>query len=310
VLAVLTLGGWVQVWQIMILALLLGLVHAFEMPARHTFIAELVPRDHLPNAIALNSSAFNTARFVGPTLAGLVVAHFGEGVAFLVNAVSFLAVLVAIARMGRTPPVPVAAEGGPGRLLDGLRFARDAPRIRATLSMVALASMLGSSYAILMPIFAREIFGGGAETLGLLLGSAGVGAMLAALRLAQRASGAGLERIIGLSGVVAGVVMLLFAGVRHVGLALLLLPIIGFCFTSLVASGNTLIQLEVPDQLRGRVMSLYSVTFIGLTPVGNLIAGSLGHFAGAPFTVALFGAICCAGALFYLVRQSGRSAAP
>jgi len=301
VLATLALGGWIQVWHVMVLALLLGLVHAFEMPARHTFIAELVPREDLPNAIALNSSAFNIARFVGPTLAGWVVAGFGEGTAFAVNAVTFLAVMGAIQRMNSPPPLPDGREGGPGRLAEGLRFAWGAPAIRSALGMVGLTSLLGSSYAILMPVFTREIFAGGAGTLGLLLGSAGAGAMLAALRLAQRASGSGLDRLIGHSGVVAGVFMLLFAGTRHLGLALVLLPVIGFCFTSLVASANTLIQLEVPNRLRGRVMSLFSVTFIGLTPLGNLVAGTLGHWLGAPLTVALFGGACLTGALTYLV---------
>lgn len=300
VLATLALGGWIQVWHVMVLALLLGLVHAFEMPARHTFIAELVPREDLPNAIALNSSAFNIARFVGPALAGWVVAGFGEGTAFAVNAVTFLAVMGAIQRMDNPPPLPDGREGGPGRLAEGLRFAWGAPVIRSALGMVGLTSLLGSSYAILMPVFAREIFAGGPGTLGLLLGSAGAGAMLAALRLAQRASGSGLDRLIGRSGVVAGVFMLLFAGVDHVGLALVLLPVIGFCFTSLVASANTLIQLEVPNRLRGRVMSLFSVTFIGLTPLGNLVAGTLGHWLGAPLTVALFGGVCLTGALAYL----------
>ncbi len=308
-LAALTLAGHIQVWQIMALAFFLGVVHAFEMPARHVLIAQLVPHNDLGNAIALNSGMFNMARFIGPALAGVLVGWLGEGWVFFLNGASFIGVLGALHAAG------IMGLGAPRRegsarehLLEGLRFAwRDRP-IRVALLMLAAVSLAGVPYMVLMPVFAAEIFHGGAGTLGLLLGAAGAGALLGALRLAQRAGLSGLDRVIGSAALGGGVSLLLFALTPALALALPLLMLIGLSLTSLVASINTFIQSQVPDRLRGRVMALFSVTFIGLAPLGNLFAGALAHWIGVQITVACCGVVCATCGLVYW--RHGRSRVP
>ncbi len=300
-LATLTFGGWITAWHIVALVLLLGVVHAFEMPARHAFVTELVPREDLSNAIPLNSSAFNIARFVGPTIAGWLVAFYGEGTVFLVNAISFAAVVVALLliRVVDKPALPTTGSVY-GHLLQGLQFAWRQPRIRAGLLVVSMISLLAASVTVLMPVFAKETFGGGPRTLGLLLTAIGMGALAAALRLAYRFSGDGLQRVIGMAAVGAGISVLAFSFVDNLWLALPVLVLAGFAHTTTAASTNTLIQLTVEDGLRGRVMSLFSMVFIGLMPLGSLLAGALAQPLGAPATVGLFGLVCTFGAAVYL----------
>jgi MFS family permease len=301
VLALLTFGGWITAWQIVVLALILGVVHAFEMPARHAFITELVPREDLPNAIPLNSSVFNVARFVGPSIAGWLVAFYGEGTVFLVNAASFAAVLVALLmiRVVERPAAPAVASVY-GHLLQGLEFAWRQPRIRAGLLVVGMISLVAASVTVLMPVFAKETFSGGPKALGLLLAAIGMGALAGALRLAYRLSGDGLERSIGVAAVGAGICVLVFSFVDTLALALPILVFAGFAHTTTAASTNTLIQLTVDDRLRGRVMSLFSMIFIGLMPLGSLLAGALAQPLGAPATVGLFGLGCTVAAAGYL----------
>ncbi len=305
-LAALTLSGVVAPWHIIGLALVLGSVHALEMPARHSFIAEMVPRENLPNAIALNSSAFNVARFVGPALAGWLVALVGEGWVFVLNALSFVAILSALASMQRVVRAPVHGHGSAwSRIREAIGFAGTDVTVRAGLLMVAMMSLVASSITVLMPVFAREVFGGGAEVLGVLLGAMGVGSLLGAVRLAHRASAEGLERMIGASGVVAGGTLAMFSSITDVGLGLPLLTIIGFCQTTLVAAINTLIQLRVPDALRGRTMSLFSMVFIGLMPVGSITAGALAQHLDVAATSRLFAALGILGSGVFLVRVAG-----
>ena len=295
ILAGLTLSGHIQVAHILILATLLGVVHAFEIPARHALVAGLVSRAELPNAIALNSSLFNLARFVGPALAGALVALIGEGVVFMLNGLSFLSVLIALALMHPRPAMHARPATGRQGLWAGLDFAWRQPPLRWALALVALTSLAGTPYLVLMPVFAREVFGGGAQQLGLLVGAAGLGALLGALRLAQREQNTGLERIIVVSGLLAGAGLLLFSQASSFALAMMALPLTGFGITSLVAATNTFLQLEAEDSLRGRLMSLFSVVFLGFAPVGNLAAGSIAHQIGAPHTVLLSALICLLG---------------
>lgn len=307
-LGALTLSGHVQVVHILVLASLLGIVHAFEIPARHALVAGLVERAELPNAIALNSSLFNLARFLGPALAGALVAWLGEGPVFILNGLSFLAVLLALAAMRPRPAMHVRPSdtGGGGDIWAGLRFAWRQPALRWALSLVALISLVGTPYLVLMPVFAREVFGGGAQQLGLLVGAAGFGALVGALRLAQREHNAGLERVIVSSGLLAGIGLLLFSQAGSFALALAALPVVGFSITSLVAGTNTFLQLEAEDALRGRLMSLFSVVFLGFAPLGNLLAGSVAHQIGAPHTVAacaLIGLFGAAGLGYGLCRS-------
>jgi MFS family permease len=296
VLAALTLSGHVQVAHILILATLLGVIHVFEIPARHALMAGLVERAELPNAIALNSGLFNMARFVGPTIAGALIAAFGEGPVFVVNGLSFLAVLLALSAMRPRPAMHVRPADA-GGMLAGLRFAWRQPPLRYAFGLVALISLAGTPYLVLMPVFAREVFGGDAQQLGLLVGAVGFGALLAALRLAQREKSAGLERVIVVSGVLAGSGLLLFSQVGSFALALATLPLVGFAITTLVAATNTFLQLEAEDGLRGRLMSLFSTVFLGFSPLGNLAAGAAAQHVGAPFTVTVCAALCLSGAL-------------
>jgi MFS family permease len=287
-LAVLTLGGWVQPWHILTLALLLGMVQAFELPARHSFVAQLVPRADLANAIALNASLFHASRLVGPAIAGVLVALIGEGWVFLINAVTFIAVLGSLLAI-RLPQAPEEHAPSARGLRAGLSYARHHAPIRAALSMVAAVSLLGSSAAVLMPVFAVEVFGVGAGRLGALMGAIGAGALIGAFVLAGRRDQEGLERVIAVAGIGTGLALLLFALTPVFGLALVLLAGIGFCMTSVMASSNTFIQLAVPDGLRGRVMSLFSIALHGMVPLGNLAVGAVADLAGAAWAVAVNG---------------------
>lgn len=302
-LAVLTLSGAVLPWHVVVLALLLGMIHALEMPARHSFVASMVPRADLANAVALNSSAFNVARFLGPSLAGVLVAAVGEGWVFLVNAASFAAILAALLAMRLPPREPLGPRAGARSYIrEALRFAWQEPHVRAGLLLVSVMSTVAAATTVLMPVFAKEVFGSGSEVLGLLLGAMGLGSLAGALRLAQRTDNTGIDRSIGTAGVIAGVGLLCFAWFDSLALALAVLLVVGFCHTTLVASTNALIQLIVADRLRGRVMSLFSTVFIGLMPIGSLTAGSLAHYLGAPLTLGLFALISLAAGSLFLLR--------
>lgn len=301
VLALLTLGGWITPVHIVVLALVLGMVHAFEMPARHSFLAEMVPKADLSNAIALNSSAFNLARFLGPSLAGILVVWVGEGMVFLINTFSFLAVLMALLAM-RTEQRSVASLSGSTlkHLYEGLHYAWHSMHIRVGLFMVALVSFVSASITTLMPVFAGTVYAGNARTLGWLLSAIGIGALIGALKLAQRKSISGIDRVIGMASMIAGFAVIVFALTPHFWLALTLMVIAGYAQTTAAAATNTLIQVLLPDKLRGRVMSLFSMVFIGFMPLGSLMAGSLAQVIGVEYTVAIFGMCCFSGALLFL----------
>lgn len=300
-LAALTLVGWIVPWHIVLLALVLGVVQAFEMPARHAFVTEIVARDDVPNAIALNSSAFNVARFLGPAIAGWLVAWHGEGIVFLLNALTFLAVLTGLALIPDTLKPHSVGDGSIARRLgEGLAYTWHQSQIRTALLMVGVVSLLASSVAVLMPVFAKDVFGGGPRALGLLLGAIGVGALIGALRLAHRRSHGGLDTRIGAAALGVGVCTLLFAAADRLWLGALVMVLAGFAYATAVASTNTLIQLTVDDAVRGRVMSVYSMIFVGLMPLGSLLGGAAAHVIGAPATVVVFALLCLIGAITYL----------
>lgn len=307
-LALLVFAGWVETWHVVVLAFVLGLVHAVEMPSRHSFLAELVPAQDLPNAIALNSSIFNLARFAGPAIAGALVAAYGEGPVFLLNALSFLAVLWGLLHLsaGRSA-ASEAAQSQWRRLREGLDYAWDNRPIRAALILLTVGSLTAPTYTVLMPVFAHQVFGGGAGQLGLLLGTAGAGALLAAMRLAWLGGQQHLSNNIALAALTAGAGMLLFANTTTLPLALPLLLLLGFAITTMATSINTLIQMQVPNQLRGRIMALFAVLFIGITSLGNLLAGYTATHLGVVTTVMLAGVICAgAGATYKLVAMKSR----
>lgn len=297
-LAVLTLSGAVVSWHILVLALLLGVVQAFELPARHAFVAGLVPKVDLANAIALHASLFQASRLIGPAIAGVLIVAIGEGWVFLLNGLTFIAVLVTL-RAIRLSPAPAVEAAQPKDLRTGFRYVWQHRPIRAALSMVAVMSIFGASVSVLLPVFAVKIYGIGAGRLGLLMGAAGAGALIGAVALAGRRSLVGIERLIIGTSVAAGVALVLFALTPVFELALVFLAVTGFCITRVLASSNTFIQLTVPDQLRGRVMALFSVAMHGMMPLGNLAAGAGADILGAPLTVAISGALLVVAAVFF-----------
>jgi MFS family permease len=300
ILAVLALTGWVHVYHIMILATLLGVVNAFDIPARQSFVVEMVGRDDLINAIALNSSIINGTRIIGPAVAGLLVELVGEGWCFFINGVSYIAVIVGLLLMTIVAPRRAAPKGSPlSNIIDGMQYVRRTKSIRTVLLLLGLVSLTGMPYAVLLPVFAKVILHGGAREQGILTAAAGVGALMAAVALAMRRGVDGLERWIGFAAVGFGVFLILFAMSRAFWLSAALLVPAGFCMMVGLTASNTLIQTIVPDHLRGRVMAVYSMMFLGMAPFGALLAGQLAGRLGAPTTVAIGGAISIIGSLIF-----------
>jgi MFS family permease len=302
ILSVLTLTHTVQVWHIFVLATLLGIVNAFDIPARQAFLVEMVGREDLMNAIALNSSMFNGARIVGPAIAGILVASIGEGWCFFGNGVSYIAVIIGLALMRIQERRRPASASHLQHIIEGFQFARGTAPIRAVLLLLGIVSLVGMPYSVLMPIFADTILHGGARGLGILMGSTGVGALLAALALAAKSGLRGLGRWIALAAGGFGVSITLFSLSRNFWLSAALLVPVGFCMMLETSSSNTLLQAMVPDELRGRVMSLYSMMFMGMAPFGAFFGGALADRIGAPPTVALGGVACVGAALLFGLR--------
>jgi MFS family permease len=301
ILAALTMTHRILVWEIIVLATLLGIINAFDVPARQSFLIEMVGREDLLNAIALNSSMFNGARVAGPAIAGILVALVGEGWCFLLNGISYLAVIAGLFLMRIHKLAPVHDGVSPlEKLREGIRFARLTKPIRTILTLVALVSFMALPYTVLMPIFAVKILHGGASAYGALMGAVGVGAMFGALVLAMRQQLRGLGNVVAYSATGLGASLVLF-GISHwYWISMVILAISGFTMMMQFTASNTLIQAMVPDQLRGRVMSLYAMMFLGMTPFGSLLAGALADRIGAPVTVALGGLVSCIGGLTFL----------
>jgi MFS family permease len=302
VLAALTLTGRVHVWHVFTLAACLGIVNAFDIPARQAFLVDMVGREDLMNAIALNSSMVNGARIVGPAVAGVMVAAVGEGWCFLINGLSYIAVIAGLLMMHVHARPRVARPSPVRETIDGFRFvARTAP-VRALLVLLGLVSFAGMPYAVLMPVFAESILHGGARGLGLLMGASGCGALIGALSLAARRGVRGLGSWVVVSAAGFGAALILFSLSRTFWLSALLLVPVGGSMMVQMASSNTLIQAMVPDELRGRVMAVYSMMFMGMAPFGALWAGWVAERIGAPHTVAIGGVACVGGALIFGVR--------
>ncbi len=299
-LAALTLTGRVQVWHVFVLAALLGVVNAFDIPARQAFVVEMVGREDLVNAIALNSSMFNVARMIGPAVAGLLVDTIGEGWCFFVNGVSYVAVIAGLLLMTATARTRVPIPGSAlASIIEGFRYVKRTGPIRALLLLLGLISIVGFPYAVLMPIFADQILHGGPRGLGILVSAVGVGALVGALTLAAKKGIHDLGHWVAFSAIGFGVSLVLFSLSRSFWLSAALLLPVGFSIMVEMASSNTLIQSLVPDSLRGRVMAVYSMTFMGMAPFGSLLAGALAHRLGAPLTVAAGGVVCIAGAAVF-----------
>jgi len=298
ILALLTLTGVIRVWHVFVLAALLGVVNAFDIPARQSFLVDMVGKEDLMNAIALNSTMFNGARVIGPAIAGILVARIGEGWCFLVNGLSYIAVIAGLLMMRVDRPTSLAKHGPAlAHLIEGYRFARHTAPIRSILLLLGLVSLVAMPYTVLMPVFADQILHGGARGLGILMGATGVGALLGALTLATRSGVLGLGRWVAFTCGGFGFSLVLFAFSRHFWLSVALLLPVGFCMMLGMASSNTLIQAMTPDHLRGRVMAMYTMMFMGMAPFGSLFAGGIAEHLGAPFTVSV-GAVACIGAAF------------
>jgi len=293
-LAALTLTGHIRVWEIIVLATLLGTVNAFDVPARQSFLIEMVGRENLLNAIALNSSMFNGARVAGPAIAGIVVAVVGEGWCFLLNGLSYLAVIAGLVLMRIEKSRAVHDGATPlEKLREGFRFARQTKPIRALLLLLGIVSFMALPFSVLMPIFAVKILHGGASAYGWLMGMVGLGAMIGALAIAMRHQLRGLGNVVAYSAVGLGVSLVLFSASHWYWASLLILIFCGLAMMMQFTSTNTLLQAMVPDQLRGRVMSIYTMMFLGMAPLGSLVAGKLADHIGAPVTVAIGGVASC-----------------
>ncbi len=296
ILAGLTLLGKIQVWHVFVLASLLGVVNAFDIPGRQSFLVDMVGREDLMNAIALNSSMFNGARVIGPAVAGILVAKIGEGWCFFANAVSYIAVIIGLLMMRVHSPKRAAMASPLEHMMEGFRFVSRTSPIRALLLLLGLVSLVGMPYVVLMPIFADQILHGGAQGLGILMGATGVGALLGALTLAFRSGVKGLGSWVAWCCAGFGASLALFALSHSFWLSVILLLPVGYCMMLQMASSNTLIQVMVPDALRGRVMAVYSMMFMGMAPIGALLGGTLADRLGAPRTIVIGGLASVAAA--------------
>ncbi len=303
ILAALIMTGKIEVWHIFVLTIFLGIVVAFDSPARHAFIVEMVgKKEDLANAIALNSLVFNAARLIGPSVAGILVALFGEGICFLINGLSYIAVIAALFGMHVTHQMVTHQNKRIMHdLKEGFRYAFNDRLIRSVLLLTGLVSIMGMSYVVLMPVFAKDILGGNAGTLGLLMGSTGLGALVGAFFLASRKGTRGLDKVVVLTTNIFGIGLIAFSLSRTLWLSMVVLLFIGFGMMVQMSSNNIILQTVVHDDKRGRVMSLFMVAFLGMVPFGCLIAGALAGRFGAPNAIAVSGLSCVAGS--FLLRN-------
>ncbi len=301
-LAALTLTGHITIEWVIALSVVQGCVNAFDMPGRQAFLLQMIEnRQDLGNAIALNSSMVNVARLIGPSIAGIVIAAVGEGYCFLIDGFSYIAVIVSLLRMTmlQSATARAARAGAVQQFKDGFRYAFGFPPIRSIILLLALVSLVGVPYSVLMPVFATEVFHGGPHTLGFLMTASGCGALVGALWLAARKSVVGLGRVIPMASALFGFGLIAFAFVHTLALALPCLTIAGFGFMVQMASSNTVIQTIVEDEKRGRVMSFYTMAFLGTVPIGSLIGGWMSSRIGAPNTLILGGIWCIVGAAIF-----------
>jgi MFS family permease len=306
VFAALTLLGKITVWEIFVLAMFLGVCNAFDIPARQSFLVEMVGSDDLMNAIALNSSMFNSARMVGPALAGILVGAVGEGLCFLTNGVSYLAVIGGLLMMRITAPQPdYRKDGKLDQFKEGVAYVFKSHAIRSLLALLGVVSLLGMPYAVLMPIFAEEVLNSGPRGMGGLMTAAGSGALMGALWLARRRNVLGLDWVVVWACAGFGVTVTLFAISRTYWHALMWLVPAGFCIMVQMGSTNSLIQSIVENRMRGRVMGLYATIFLGMAPFGSLLAGFLAQHVGAPAAVVIGGVACLLGAGLLALRVPG-----
>jgi MFS family permease len=295
ILSALVLTRTVQVWHIMVLSLLLGIINSFDVPVRQSFVIEMVERkEDIGNAIALNSSLVNSARLIGPTIAGVLIAAFGEGLCFFVNGISYIAVIISLLLMKITPKMARTTRDSRvfKELKEGISYAAHFPPIKYVLLSLAGISLIAAPYMVLMPVVAKDVLHGGPQTMGWLMSSAGCGALLGALYLASRKNVVGLLKTMVVASLVFGFSLIAFSLSSDLRLSCFFLLLTGCGMVTQMASSNTILQTIVDEDKRGRVMSLYTIAFLGMTPFGSLYAGTFAHMFGVRPTIALSGTCC------------------
>ncbi|MBP6342697.1 MAG: MFS transporter [Candidatus Omnitrophica bacterium] len=302
VLAWLVLSGQIVFWHIVVLSFVSGVINAFDIPARQAFTIEMIDdKEDLNNAIALNSSMVNMARLVGPSIAGFLIVLLGEGACFLLNAVSYLAVMASLCAMRITPrKLPPENLDITGQLKEGFNYVRNSIPIRMLLLLLAVVSLVSGSYQVLLPVFAGELFAGGAKVLGFLMAGTGFGALTGAIYLASRKTVVGLVRISGLMSGLFGCCVIAFASSKLFIVSLTLAYVAGFAIMVQMAASNTILQVIVHEDMRGRVMSFYTMAFMGTAPLGSLLGGTLAGKIGVLHTLFWGGLCCIAGSLIFM----------
>ncbi len=304
-LAALTLSHIITIWEVIVLSALQGLINAFDVPGRQSFFVQMIEnRNDLGNAIALNSTMVNGARLLGPALAGVTIGLVGEGGCFLIDAISYVAVVVSLLIM-KIKPVEVAhtADNLLRQMREGWDYVRSFSPLRAILVLFAIVSLMGYPYMVLLPIFASQVFHGGPYTLGCLTAASGLGALISALSLAFRKSVVGLMRMIQVSSATLGLALILFGFSHQFVLSLLLMGFAGFGMMQSASASNTIIQTLVPEDKRARVISYYAMAYFGSAPIGSLLAGALAQKIGASATIIITGAFCLLGSLWFSLQM-------
>jgi len=302
VLALLFYEKSISVWHIAILSVFLGIINAFDMPARQSFVVDMIEKkEDLGNAIALNSSMVNSARLIGPSIAGILISLTGEGMCFMINAISYVFVIAFLLMMKITPrKIEVQDTNAFQKFKEGFTYTFGSLPIRYIILLLALVSLMGMPYTVLMPVFAKTILHGGSHTFGFLMGATGVGALMGAVYMASRRSAAGLEKFIPWFAGIFGLGLILFSLSTNFILSMFLLLITGFGMLMQMTSSNTILQTIVDDDKRGRVMSFYTMAFMGTAPFGSLLAGALASKVGAPNTLFIGGVACILGAILFM----------
>ena len=302
VLALLFYEKTISVWHIAILSIFLGIINAFDMPARQSFVVDMIEKkEDLGNAIALNSSMVNSARLIGPSIAGVLISLTGEGMCFLINAISYLFVIAFLLMMKISPrKIAIQDTNAFQKFKEGFRYTFGSIPIRYIILLLALVSLMGMPYTVLMPVFAKTILHGGSHTFGFMMGATGIGALMGAVYMASRKNAAGLEKFIPWFAAIFGLGLILFSLSTNFILSLFLLFITGFGMLMQMTSSNTILQTIVDDDKRGRVMSFYTMAFMGTAPFGSLLAGALASKVGAPNTLLIGGVCCILGAIIFM----------
>jgi MFS family permease len=302
-LGLLTSLGVVEVWHVIALGLFFGTVNAFDVPARQSFLVEMVEEGNLLNAVALNSAAFNGARIIGPVIAGVTIARIGLPACFYLNALSFVAVIVALSMVRARGEKRTGGSGILREITEGMSFIRRAPEVRRPIMLVAVFSLFGLPFVSLLPVFAEDILKAGPRGLGFLMGASGVGALAAALMLALRGEIKHKQRLMALSSITFPAALFVFSRSTSYHLSMALMVVVGLAVVSFLAIANSSIQLSSPSKMRGRVMSVYTLVFLGMTPMGHSMIGTVADVIGSANAVSVASTICLGASLLILARR-------